>query len=420
MTMRPTIADKTVRIPTKLFNERFLFLAREPIRSAPLQIIYGGTGSGKSVFIAQRDVLDCINEERNFLIVRNTANTLRSSVFEERCKVIRSFFLTDLFDIRESDLTITYKPRGNRMIFRGLDDVEKLKSITVPIGALTDLRVEEATEMSENSYEELGRRMRGLSPVPKRELLSFNPIFRNHWICKRWFNGQQIKYKRDNEIMIFHSTYLDNKYLTEQDRKKYSLYSGYQRDVYTLGRWGVLGDLIFTNWEVQELSGVTFDVNRYGLDFGFTNDPSSVLKVAIQKNTKTIYVLAEVYIHGATNDVLATKAKPLVGENTVWCDSAEPKSIHEMRHCSTHKINAQPVTKGRDSVWHSIQWLQQWKIVIDKSCTNTINEFSQYQWQKNKQGETLNIPVDSNDHSIAALRYATERDRLGSGVTLVT
>lgn len=406
-----------VTIPTKIFNESYLFLMREPFRSAPLQIIYGGASSGKSVFIAQRDVLDCVNEARNFLIVRNTANTIRSSVFEERCKVIRSLGLNDLFNIRESDFTITYKPVGNQMIFRGLDDVEKIKSITVPVGTLTDLRVEEATEASEPNIEQLEIRMRGLSEYPKRTVLSFNPIFRSHWISKKWFNGQLIKYRNEDDILIFHTTYRNNKYLTKQDTQRLQKYKGYQRDVYCEGKWGVLGDLIFTNWEVRDIKGLTFDITRYGLDFGFTNDPSAVLEVGIQKSTKTLYIKHEVYGHGMTNDVLAAKAKPLVDVSTVWCDSAEPKSIAELRQ---HGINAHPVAKGKDSVWHSLQWLQQWTIIIDKSCVNTINEFSQYQWLKNKDGVTLNEPNGENDHCIAALRYATERDRLGAGISVVT
>lgn len=409
----------SLNIPTKTFNEKYLFLMREPCRSVPMQIVYGGASSGKSVFIAQRDVVDMVNEPRNFLIVRNTANTLRASVFEERVKIIRAFGLSPLFDIKTSDLTIIYKPRGNRMIFRGLDDVEKLKSITVPVGTLTDLRVEEATEISEPSFDELGRRMRGLTPVPKRELLSFNPIFRNHWICKRFFGGQHVKYLRNSDLLILHSTYRDNKFLTDQDRKKLASLVGYQKDVYAEGMWGVLGDLVFTNWTVEDISNLELDVYRYGIDFGFTNDPSTAIKVGIQKSKKTLYIQQELYTRGATNDVLAAKAKPIVGSNPVWCDSAEPKSIQELRNQGENRINAQSVSKGPDSVWHALQWLQQWKIVIDRSCTNTINEFSQYQWKKNKDGESLNEPVGTNDHMIAALRYATEKDRLnktGGGI----
>lgn len=408
-----------LNIPARFFNSAYLFLMKEPMRSTPLQILYGGASSGKSVFIAQRDILDMINEERNFLVTRNTANTLRDSVFAERVKAIKSFYLAPLFDIKESTLEITYKPRGTKMFFRGLDDPEKIKSITVPTGTLTDLRCEEATEQSEDSYNQLRIRLRGLAAVSKRTVLSFNPIFRSHWICKRFFTGRAIKYHRDDSKLIFHSTFRDNQFLDEQDKKDLLGCTGYYRDVYTEGRWGVLGDLIFTDWESADLSGIEFDMYRYGIDFGFTVDPSVVLKLSIQPAKRTIYIVDEIYGRGWTNDVLAAKAKPMCGGNTVWCDSAEPKSIAELHQQGENSISAYPVQKGRDSVYHSIQWLQQWKIVVDRNrCYNTINELSQYQWQKTKNGETINQPIGVNDHCIAALRYATERDRLGSQVSI--
>ncbi len=410
-----------INIPAERFiNPAYQFTFGEPCRSVPTQIYYGGASSGKSVSIAQRDVLDCINECRNFLIVRAVANTLRSSVFEERVKAINQFYFRNLFNINESKMEIVYRPRGNKMVFRGLDDVEKLKSITVPVGTITDLRVEEATEVAENDYDQLVlRTARGIAGVPKRRVLSFNPVLRSHWIAKRWFNGALIKYKRTPDLLIFHTTYKDNKFLDADDIKTIDGMTGYMHDVYAEGKWGVLGDLIFTDWEVADLSGMQFDSHRYGLDFGFTNDPSAVLDVSIQPSKKIIYILDEIYGHGMTNDVLAAKAKPLVGGNTVWCDSAEPKSIAELHAQGENSISSYPVAKGRDSVWHSLQWLQQWHIIIDKNkCPHTINEFSQYQWQKTKDGQTINQPVEKNDHCIAALRYATERDRLGSGVSI--
>lgn len=405
-------AATVINFPPSLVNERYRFLFTEPCRSVPTQIIYGGASSGKSVSIAQRDVIDIINEPRNFLIVRNTANTLRSSVFEERAKIIRQYKLSPLFDVRESDLTITYRPRGTKMLFRGLDDVEKLKSITVPVGTLTDLRMEEATEAREEDYDELCRRMRGPTPVPKREVILLNPVLRSHWICRRWFKGANVGYHRDADLLILRTTYRDNKFLTDQDRKKIEALTGYQRDVYCDGKWGVLGDLIFTNWEVQDLRGRSFDNVRQGLDFGFSVDPSAYIQAVVHEPTKTIYVLKELYIRGATNDVLAKQIKPHeISGGIIWCDSAEPKSIMELRNQGENSLTAHPVTKGRDSVWHSIQWLQQYRIVVDKTCTNTIDELSSYQWEKNKHGETLCQPVGTNDHCIAALRYATERDR---------
>jgi len=399
----------TINIPLdKFVNPRFQFAFMEPCRSIPVQIFYGGAASGKSVSIAQRDVLDCVSECRNFLIVRAVANTIRGSVFEERIKAINQFHLRSLFDIRGNSMEIVYAPRGNRMIFKGLDDVEKLKSITVPVGTLTDLRVEEATEVTEAAYDQLSLRIaRGLCDFPKREVLSFNPVMRTHWIAKKWFNGQLIYYHRDKDKMILHSTHLDNHFLSEGDHAKIESMKGYMYDVYAKGKWGVLGDTIFTNWEVRDLAGLEFDSIRNGLDFGFTSGVSALCRCAVRASEKTIYITKETYDRGMTNLQLADRLKPIVGSELLWCDSAEPKSIQELR---MYGINAQPVKKGKDSVYHSIQWLQQWHIIIDKTCMNAQNEFSQFQWMKNKEGEIIQQPT-GDDHFIDALRYATERDR---------
>jgi phage terminase large subunit len=400
-----------IQFPEKWFNNYYKFLLTEPYRSCPLQILWGGGRSGKSVFLAQRDVLDVINEERNFLLVRNTGNTLRDSCFNEIVKAINQFYYAPYFKIVESpQLEITYKPRGNKFFFRGLDDTEKIKSITVPVGTITDLRIEEATEITENDLEMLELKLGGICTVPKRRVMSFNPIFKNHWIAKRYFNQQLIKYKfiRD-QMLILHSVHWNNQFLTEQDHKSIEARTGYFHDVYTEGKWGVLGGVIFTNVEIRDLTDIrnTFDVYRHGLDFGFSADPSAYLRCGYKRAQKEIYILDEEYGHGWTNPVIAEKIKAHVGEAVVRCDSAEPKSIAEI--CE-HGINAEPVSKGKDSVLHGIQWLQQHKLIIDAHCQNTINEIATFQWEKNKDGKDLPKPIGYNDHTIAALRYAFEED----------
>lgn len=405
----------SLTLPSERVNTAYRFLFQEPYRSISTQILYGGAGSGKSVAVAQRDIFDIVNEPRNFLIVRNTANTLRGSVFEERRKVINQWGLRKFFDIKESNLQIVYKPTGNIMLFCGLDDVEKLKSITVPNGPITDLRIEEATECREETFEQLELRMRGITTVPKRVVLSFNPVFRRHWISKRFFNGRNIKFAYNDDVLIFKTTYKDNDFITAQDKAKIESKKGYYHQVYALGNWGVLGDLIYNNWEIESCANNNYDKTLYGLDFGFASDPAALIKVGVHRPSKTLYMQQELYIHGATNDVLAAKAKPIVNNSIVWCDSAEPKSIQELRNMGENRLHAQAVSKGKDSKWHGIQWLQQWNIKIDKNCVNFIDEISQYQWKKNKDGETLPEPIDNNDHLLDATRYATEQERRPQG-----
>lgn len=400
-----------VIIDRSIFNDKFLPFVK---CQCPLQIFYGGSGSGKSVFAAQSRIENFINEPRNYLVVRKIKETVSSTVFAETKKAIYQLRVERDFKITESPMVITYKPDNRIMYFSGLDDVEKLKSIAVPNGVITDIDIEEATEILESDYDQLDLRLRGLSPVVKRIRMFFNPIFRIHWICRRFFNGKWILYKYDpKEMLILHSVHPDNKFLTEQDHKKIESKKGYMYDVYALGKWGVLGDLILP-FSIQDCRDLVFDKTVYGLDFGFTNDPSACLKKGIKENERKIYIQQEIYGHHLTNDKLARLIKPMVNGNVVWCDNAEPKSIVEMRQQGDYSINTQPVQKGQDSVWHSLQWLQQWEIIVDKGCTHTIDELSQFQWAKDKKtGQSLNEPVPGNDHCMSALRYGTESIRLG-------
>jgi len=410
--------DLNIHITKRFFNDKFFpYLHCQ----CPLQIIYGGASSGKSVFAAQRRVIAMIREPRNYIITRKVADTIRTSVFSETEKAIYSLRLQDHFNINKSTMEIEYNVDGRKMYFRGLDDVAKIKSITVPVGVITDIEIEEATEVTEDDYEQLDLRMRGIAPCIKRMCLYFNPIFRNHWIIKKWFNGQWVlrRYIEGN-ILILHSNHKDNKFLDQQDHDKIESKIGYFHDVYAKGKPGVLGDLILTNWTIGDCKDLHFDNTVYGLDFGFSNDPAAVLKIGVDKSRKTLYIQQEVYVYGSTNDVLAAQSKQMCGLSPVWCDNAEPKSIREMHNQGENRINAQPVIKGKDSVWHAIQWLQQWNIVIDKGCIETINEVSCWQWMKNKQGEKINEPAPGPDHAIAALRYGTEKIRLGAGVSCST
>ena len=378
------------------------------------QIFYGGASAGKSVFIAQRLVADLLQGGRNYLVVRNVARTSRQSTFAQVKKIIESWQLGKLFQINKSDLTITCN-NGYQAIFTGLDDVEKLKSITPAKGVLTDIWIEEATETVETDLLQLERRMRGRSKYSKRIILSFNPIFRTHWIYKRFFNGvadgQDIF--QDKNRLIVKATYKDNKFLTEQDIEILeSETDSYFYNVYTLGNWGALGDVIFTNWKVASVDKSVLDNWRYGQDFGFTNDPAAFNELAVNKKRKKIYITNEIYEKGLTNQDLAVKIKPICRDRYVYCDSAEPKSIAELR---LNGINAIGADKGKDSILFGIQWMQGHEIIIDPKCQNTINEFQLYQWKKNKQGETLNIPVDKYNHAIDAIRYALSGDMEGRG-----
>ena len=385
---------------------------------ARVQILYGGSSSGKSKFKAQQVVLDVMDNERtggrNWLICRQVGRTIRGSVAQEINRIIIEWGLSQFFSVNKTDGTITCV-NGYQVIFSGLDDVEKLKSITPAQGAITDVWVEEATETNQDSIKQLLKRQRGGNPkTPKRLHLTFNPILKQHWIYQTYFNGlgwadDQTKYKSP-ELSVLKTTYKDNKFLTADDRAGLENETDtYYYNVYTLGNWGVLGDVIFTNWRVEDLSGMVdqFTNRRNGLDFGFSSDPAAAPVTHYDTKKKTIYIFKELYETGLTNDILAERLKELIGEERITADSSEPKSIQELNN---HGVRAVGAVKGKDSVNFGIDWLKQQTIIVDKACINMQNELSQYHWKKDAGGNSLKIPVDKNNHLIDALRYAYEGD----------
>jgi len=409
-----------VIIEPGVFNDVYLPYLRDMSRT---QIFYGGSASGKSVFLAQRAVYDVMRGKRNYLVVRLVARTLRGSVFTEICRVIAGWGVDKLFNINKSDMLITCT-NGYQIIFAGLDDVEKLKSLVPAKGVITDIWVEEATEVSRNDVKQLYKRQRGGSDdIPKRLTLSFNPIMQTHWVYETYFNNisltdSQTEYK-SNALSILKTWYIHNRFLTQDDIKDLeNEQDKYYRDVYTFGNWGVLGHVIFTNWRIEDLSSLqaTFTNRRNGLDFGFSSDPAALSRSHYDQKNKTIYIFNELYELGMTNDVLAGDVIKICGRDRVICDSAEPKSIAELR---LYNVDARPAVKGKDSVIYGIQWLQQQSIVIDAKCVNTKNEFLQYKWKEDKNGVAIRQPIEHNNHIIDATRYAYEEDSLAYEMTMV-
>ena len=381
---------------------------------ARTQIFYGGSASGKSVFLAQRCVLDLLEGNRNYLICRAVGKYSRKSTWLEVSAAINENNLDDLFVKRLADGVIECV-NGFQAIFVGLDDTQKLKSIRPRKGAITDIWVEEATETEAKHVKELYKRQRGgEADVPKRLTMSFNPILQNHWIFSEYFKtigwaDDQAEYTGD-DLSILKTWYIHNRFITagdvadlegEQDE--------YFREVYTFGNWGVLGNVIFKNWRVEDLSGMhdQFINYRHGGDFGFSLDPAAIVVTHYDKPHKTIYIYDELYERGLTNDILAAETKAMIGTDYIVWDSAEPKSIAEL---TRHGVNADGAKKGKDSVLHGIQWLQQQTVVIDTICVNARNEFMQYQWKEDRDGNAIRQPIDKNNHIIDALRYAYEKD----------
>jgi len=430
-----------VNIDPAVFNSVYIPHLKNMRRT---QIFFGGAGSGKSVFIAQRAIIDVMKGGRNYLIARQVARTINRSVFNEIVKAITDFNVQSLFTINKSDFTITCT-NDYQILFIGLDDPEKIKSITPRKGALTDIVIDEATETNKDTVKQLQKRQRGgSSGIPKRLTMLFNPVLKSHWLFTDYFSkigwtNDQTEYYSD-DLSIQKTWYIHNKFLTDGDIADLQKETDdYYFQVYSLGNWGQLSGAIFTNWRVEDLSAMTdqFTNRRNGLDFGFSSDPAAMPVSHYDRMRKIIYIYKELYETGLTNDLLSERVKDLVGvwewkdtgqkdeegapilervcveTEPVTCDSAEPKSVQELNN---HGVRAYSAKKGKDSVTFGIDWLKQQAIIVDVLCINMQNELSQYHWKKDAGGNSLKVPVDKNNHLIDALRYAYESEMISQRV----
>lgn len=384
------------------------------------QIFFGGSSSGKSFFLAQRVVMDVL-KGHNYLIVRNVANTIKRSVYNQIVKTIIDFNLSEVFQMSKSEMVITCKRNNRQILFGGLDDPEKLKSITPIDGVITDIWIEEATETAREAYKQLTKRLRGATPdgIGKRIIFSFNPILQTHWIYQEFFwNWDDSKnlYK-SNDLLILKTTYKDNKFLTDEDI--YALEhetDPYFYNVYTLGNWGVLGKVIFKNWRTEDLSDVipSFDNIYNGIDFGVT-DPNAFIRVHVNEGQKQIFVFNEYKKSNTLIDELAEELNNRISKDEFIV--GDPQGAQAILELNNRGITVIPAKKGPNSINDGISWLKEYEIIIDIHCQEFKNEIQSYHWQEDKLGNALPKPVDKDNHLIDALRYATELCRLGAVAT---
>lgn len=372
-----------------------------------MQIFFGGSSSGKSYFICQKIVLDNLNGV-NWLICRNVATTIRRSTFNEIKKAISKMGLSSYYRINSTDMLITNVLNGRQIMFAGLDDPEKIKSISPADDVLHRVFVEEATEIKRDAYMQLKKRLRGKSSISKHILFAFNPILKSHWIYKEFFGGWQDdkNFYEDRDLMILKTTYKDNLFLTDDDKRLLEDETDpYYYNVYSLGNWGILGHVIFKNWHVEDLSKLipTFDHIHNGLDFGYSDDPNALIRVNLDKTRKKIYIFDEWYQAGMTDEELVRVSRKMIGNQYITCDCAEPKTINML--CN-NGIRAVATVKGSDSVNNGIRWLQGYEIIVDVHCQNFKNEIEQYHWKEDKYGNAMAQAADMNNHLIDALRYA--------------
>ncbi|WP_415967907.1 PBSX family phage terminase large subunit [Emergencia timonensis] len=401
---------------------------REVNRSKKRYIVMkGSAGSGKSVDTAQNYIMRLMQDRgRNLVCIRKSDITNRDSTYAELTGAIYRMFgdkAERFWNIKQSPLQLTCRSNGNQIIFRGVNDDkqrEKLKSITFQRGKLTDVWIEEATELTQADVEIIDDRLRGELPPDQfyQIKMTFNPVNKNHWIKKVFFD------RSDHNVLTHHSTYLDNRFIdaayhARMERRKEVDPEGYE--IYGLGEWGEIGGLILHNWEVRELSQNLNDYDdvAIGQDFGF-NHANAILLLGIKDDN--IYILDEIYVYEKeTAEIIPLAIQHAIPTNKeMWCDSAEPDRIKTWKKAG---FRAKGVDKGgsQGSVKAQIDWLKgivtknkaiKRMIYVDPRCTNTIKELQQWKWKKDeKTGEYLDEPVAFQDDAMAALRYGIERWR---------
>ncbi len=346
----------------------------------------------------------------NLLVVRKSYRTLKDSCFTELRWAIHRLKVDDFWDFRLNPLEITYKPTGQKIYFRGLDDPLKVTSITVDVGSLCWLWIEEAYEIGkESDFDMLDESIRGqvAEGLFKQITLTFNPWNERHWLKRRFFDAAD-----DPDILALTTNYQCNEFLDEADRKVFETMkknNPRRYQVAGLGNWGIVEGVIYENWreEAFEIDDVRKYKSAFGLDFGYTNDPSAFFVGFLDLPNKTLYVYDELYEKGLSNKKIYEKITEAgYGKERIIADSAEPKSIDELKTLGIRRITG--AKKGKDSINNGIQWIQDLQIIIHPRCVNFLTEISNYTWASDKFGNKLNAPIDDSNHLMDAMRYALE------------
>jgi len=368
-------------IPSLKANERYVHF-------------YGGAGSGKSIFAAQKELIKSFTPGERILCIRKVQKTMKNSVFAVLKDMAAQWGLSDMFIFNKSDLSIKNTKSDTEFILSGLDDPEKIKSIQ----GITRIWVEEATELTQEDFQQLDLRLRGRDNL--QFTFSYNPINEQHWIKKVFHDV-----KRD-DTYILKTTYKDNRFIDKQYKAVLDNMAAVDENyhkIYALGNWGgQIKSLIYPKWELVDSFPKEYDMEFMGLDFGFTNDPTSLVHMVRQGDN--LYCKELIYETGLTNRDISQRLLDLgvrLNYDEIFADSAEPKSIAELKR---DRWNVKPVIKGKDSIIFGIDIVKRYNIKVVQGSTNLIKELQSYKWQDGVDG-LINKPVDMFNHALDAVRY---------------
>ncbi len=389
-----------IKINKQIFNKTYLPHLFD--YSHKIEVYYGGSGSGKSHFVAMKVLIKALNNKRKILVLRRVSATLKDSVWQLMLDCISTLKIYDDCKINKSEMKIEL-PNGSLFLFKGIDDGgEKIKSIT----GLTDCWIEEATEFDLDSFTQIKLRIRAKTKN-NQIILSYNPINKQNYVYDLFHNPDT----RDNNVMVLKTTYLDNKflpsdYIEEIESLKNS--NPYYYQVYALGEFGTLDKTVFTNWKTANL-----DVNELlkidniqlcsGIDVGFTHQYAVCISL-VNEATKTIYVIDEMSKSKIINkDAYDWIVKKGYASNLFICDEAAPSAIKEFKMLG---LNVEKTNKRKETVFSQLMAMQAYKIIISDNCVNFINEIMAYSWKKDKQGNYTDEIVKFNDDLMDAFRYS--------------
>lgn len=389
----------------------FYDLAKDVMRHGHTHYdIRGGRGSLKSSTVSLLvPQLLIANPNTHALVLRKVANTLRDSVFNQYMWAIAELGMAGLWYAKVSPMELIYRPTGQKIMFRGADDPMKIKSIKVPFGYIAVTHFEEKDQFSGRAEIRtiLQSTMRGGDKFWNFE--SYNPpISRDNWA--------NIDSAEDKPNRLCHiSTYLDapkswlgEEFINEAEYLKHTDERAYQHEY--LGLPVGTGGNVFDKLELREITDdevKRFDRIYQGIDFGWYPDPFCFVRIYYDVARETLYLIDEHYVNKTSNeDNAAWIRERHYNDFPITCDSAEPKSIADLRASG---LDARNAIKGPGSVEYGMKWLQRRKIVIDKRRTpNAYKEIVGYEYERNKDGEIISGYPDKNNHAIDAIRYGME------------
>jgi PBSX family phage terminase large subunit len=378
----------------------------------------GGRGSTKSSFASLCVPLLLLqNPLCHVVVLRKVANTLRNSVYNQVEWAIDALGLSDAFAARVSPLSFECRRTGQKILFLGVDDKSKIKSLKLPFGYVGIVWMEELDQFT--GMEEIRSLLQSLLRGGERYWVfySYNPPkSRNNWV------NEEALFDRDDRI-VHRSTYLGvppvwlgEQFIAEAERLKEKNETLYRHEY--LGEVTGTGGSVFDNVEDMELSDADialFDRLYHGLDFGFAVDPLAFVSTHYDTKHEDLYIFDEIYEQRLSNAQAARMILSRIGRHHMTADAAEPKSIAEMRGLG---VDVYAARKGPDSVDYGIRWLQgRRRIYIDKRrAPNTYREFVGYEYERNKDGQFISAYPDKDNHAIDAVRYATEELAAGERI----